>query len=231
MQPVDELEEQNDPTTVEDERFDRVYPDRIRQLSSVFWTPVHIAAPAADLLVTAPDIRVLDIGCGPGKFCLVAASLTDGHFTGVEQREDLIAAARSAVAELQLTGIEFLHANVVDVSFADYDAFYIFNPFEENMYQSHRIDSAVPLSPELFKAYTGYVAEQLGRRPLGTRVVTYMGYGDEIPACYTCELTFFGDDLKLWIKTREHDADLERLRLRPSRSYHGSVGWAPPRRR
>jgi SAM-dependent methyltransferase len=214
--------------TVEDERFDRIYPAAIRELSSIFWTPVAIAAEAAKLLVQESGTRVLDVGCGPGKFCLIGAALTDGHFTGVEQRGDLVEAARNAAWGLALEGAEFLHGNVTEITFSEYDAFYVFNPFEENMH-GHRIDSAIPLSPKLFKRYTGYVSDQLGRQPGGTRVVTYMGYGDEIPSCYDCELTLFGNDLKLWRKTRDYDADAERLALRPSRSFHGSAGWQPPR--
>jgi SAM-dependent methyltransferase len=171
----------------------------------------------------------LDIGCGPGKFCLVAATLTDGRFTGVEQRAELVAAARRAAEDLHLTEIEFLHANLMDVAFADHDAFYLFNPFEENMH-GHKIDSAIPLSKELFKRYTRHVADQLGARPRGTRVVTYMGYADDIPSCYDCESALFGDDLKLWIKNRDYDPDIERLSLRASRSYSGSTGWASPRK-
>jgi SAM-dependent methyltransferase len=173
---------------------------------------------------------VLDIGCGPGKFCLVAAQLTDGRVAGVEQRADLVAAARSAAVYLELEEAEFLHANVTDVSFAEYDAFYIFNPFEENMHQGHKIDSTVPLSPELFRRYTSHVAGELGARPIGTRVVTYMGYADEIPSCYECELALFADDLKLWVKTREYDPEIERLGLNALRNYRGSAGWVPPRK-
>jgi SAM-dependent methyltransferase len=217
-----------DSFSIEDEKFDQIYPPEIRKLSSIFWTPVAVAAEAAKLLVTAPGVRVLDIGCGAGKFCLLAASLTDGCFTGVEQRAELIAAAKQAAATLQLSEVEFLHANLMDIAFSDYDAFYLFNPFEENMH-GHKIDSAIPLSAALFKKYTCHVAGQLGERPIGTRVVTYMGYADDIPACYDCETTRFGDDLKLWIKTREYEPDIERLGLRASRSYRGSIGWASPR--
>lgn len=226
LPPIDDPE----PFSVEDEKFDQIYPPELRQLSAIFWTPVAVAVEAARLLVTAPGTRALDVGCGPGKFCLVAARLTDGRFTGIEQRPELIAAARAAMAVLQVTGIEFLQGNIVDIAFSDYDAFYIFNPFEENRH-GHKIDSAIPLSTALFKRYTDYVADQLGARPLGTRVVTYMGYSDDVPACYDCEQAFFGDDLKLWIKRREHDSAIERLGLRASRSYRGSQGWAPPRGR
>lgn len=221
MEPLDD----EDPTTVEDEKFDLIYPAQIRQLSAVFWTPVRIAAAAVELLVSSTGLRVLDVGCGPGKFCLIGASLTEGCFIGIDQRLDLVRVAQQAAARLQLTGVEFYQGNVLDLEFSNYDAFYIFNPFEENMLRGHKIDTSVPLGPELFRRYVSYVRLQLGMRPIGTRVVTYMGYGDEVPSCFTCERTLFGDDLKLWIKTREYDADVESLG-----SYRGSAGWEPPRR-
>lgn len=218
------------PFSIEDEKLDLIYPLRLRELSSIFWTPVAVAAEAAKMLVTASGLRVLDVGCGPGKFCLVGASLTDGRFTGVEQRSDLVSAARQAAVDLHISDVEFVHGNVMEVAFADYDAFYLFNPFEEHLFNGRKIDNAVARSPELFKRYTKHVAAQLGAQSLGTRVVTYLGYADDIPACYDCESALFSDDLKLWIKHREFDPDIERLGLRVSRSHRGSEGWQPPRR-
>jgi SAM-dependent methyltransferase len=226
---IDHVEDPK-PFSIEDEKFDLIYSPRLRELSSMFWTPVAVAAEAAEMLVTAPATRVLDIGCGAGKFCLVGASLTDGRFTGVEQRSELVSAARQAAAGLHLPDVEFLHGNVMGVAFADYNAFYLFNPFEEHLFNRPRIDNAVARSPELFKRYTKHVAAQLGARPFGTRVVTYLGYADDIPACYDCESTFFDDDLKLWIKNREFDPDIEGLSLRVSRSYRGRKGWQAPRK-
>ena len=207
-----------------DEEFDRIFPARIRKHSALHWTPVAVASTAADLLVTTEGTRVLDIGCGPGKFCLVAARLDHGHFTGIEQRKDLVGVARRAAAKLGLTKVKFLRGNVLEMTFDNYDAFYLYNPFAENI-AGHRIDGAVPLTISLFKSYVRYVAAQLGRRPVGTRVVTYAGYADEIPGCYDCEASFFDDDLKLWIKNREYDDVVEQLGLAPGRSYRGAAGW------
>lgn len=86
------------------------------------------------------------------------------------------------------------------------------------------------LSPVPFKKYNRHVSAQLGGRPIGTRVVTYAGYADEIPACYDCDRSLFRDELKLWIKRREYDPAIEALGLHVSRSYRGPLGWATPRR-
>ncbi len=73
---------------------------------------------------------MLDIGCGPGKFCLLGPSLTDGRFTGVEQRSELVAAARVTAAKLQ-----------IPTSNLSTRTFWI----------SQKIDSTVPLSAALLK--------------------------------------------------------------------------------
>src|SRR5712692_7080470 len=186
--------------STDDERFDQIYPPRVRKLSSMHWTPVAVAAAAAKLLVRKPGTRVLDIGCGPGKFCLIGSLLTDGYFTGIEQRGHLARAARQAVLDQGIYNVEIIHSNVTSVSFSNYDAFYLFNPFEENMFERQKIDGAVPLAATLYKKYTRYVAAELGAKPIKTRVATYAGYSHEVPSCYNCQFSKFAGRLKLWIK-------------------------------
>jgi len=193
--------------STDDERFDQIYPPRVRKLSSQHWTPVAVASAAAKLLVRKPGTRVLDIGCGPGKFCLIGSLLTDGHFTGIEQRSHLARAARQAALDQEIYNVEIIHGNVTSVPFSNYDAFYLFNPFEENMFKRQKIDGAVPLSATLYKKYTRYVAAELRAKPIGTRVVNYAGNSHEVPNCYDCQLSSFGERLKLWVKVREVTPD------------------------
>ena len=183
-----------------------------------------------DSLSPSPAPASSTSAAAPGSSAWSEPSLTNGHFTGIEQRGDLATAARKAATTLRSHNVEIIHGNVTEIAFADYNAFYLYNPFEENMARGQKIDSAIPLSPVLFKRYNNYVAANLGSMPIGTRVVTYAGYADEIPACYQCELALFRDELKLWIKHRAaHDPAIERLKLSPSRSYRGPNGWASPR--
>lgn len=165
MGAADEEEEDEAARSNEDEEFDRIYPARIRDLSSIHWTPVAVAAEMARMLVTRPGLRVLDVGCGPAKFCLVAATQTDGRFTGVELREDLASAARSAVSRLLLSNVEILQRNITDVSFDRLRCLLSLQSLRGEHGAGHKIDATIPLSPLLFKRYNNYVASQLGLKP------------------------------------------------------------------
>lgn len=89
--------------------------------------------------------RVLDVGCGPGKFCVIGAATTKGVFTGIEQRGELVGIARNLIDRSGIPRVQIVHGNITTVDFTDYDAFYIFNPFEENVRQAYQIDATVEL--------------------------------------------------------------------------------------
>jgi len=78
-----------------DTAFDAHYPPVIRAHAFTHFTPVDVARAAAAFLVKAPGDHVLDVGSGAGKFCCVGALTTTGHFTGVERRSALHAAAKA----------------------------------------------------------------------------------------------------------------------------------------
>ncbi|MHB1078908.1 MAG: class I SAM-dependent methyltransferase [Prosthecobacter sp.] len=196
-------------TAFRDHEFDQHYPDHIREQSACHWTPTDVCQMAAQMLVEKPGTRVLDIGCGPGKFCAIGATTTLGHFTGVEQRSRLVKAARDLLERLRITRAEIVHGNITTISFAAFDAFYLFNPFEENILPMLRIDHDVEMESRLYDDYTLHVQQQLEQKPLGTRIVTYYGSCAEVPECYTCVKTAYDGTLKLWLKTRSHLEDTE----------------------
>jgi len=190
------------PHVFEDHEFDQSYPKSIRHLSDCHWSPVEVCQMAAQFLVVEPGTRVLDIGCGTGKFCAIGAHTTAGHFTGVEQRGRFVKAAHEMLHRYGIAWVEIVHGNIADMSFDAFDAFYLFNPFEEHILPILRVDDEVEMAPQHYDDYTLHVQQQLEQRPMATRVVTYYGCCAEIPECYTCVKTAYDGTLKLWIKTQ-----------------------------
>ncbi len=168
-----------------DLQFHKLYPDSLLHQANMHWTPLHVARKAAAFLAVGDNPRILDIGSGAGKFCITAAYYYPGAaYTGIEQREDLIAAANKARDLLRLQQVEFICGNLLQLDLSGYDHFYFFNAFFENLEESFRIDQSVPYSRELYAKYNRYLFRQLQDKPAGTRLVTYHSTETEIPGDY-----------------------------------------------
>lgn len=169
---------------VSDDEFNSIYPENISALAAKNWTPMSIAKSAAEFLAEKPGTRVLDIGSGAGKFCLIGAACTKGHFTGVEQRPNLVQLSTKLSASYDIQNIKFIHANIVSLKFADYQAFYFYNSFFENIDKINRIDDAIALDADLYHVYSIHVFEQFNFLPPGTRVVTYCSPVNLVPQTF-----------------------------------------------
>ncbi len=185
---------------VEDDFFNTLYPLRIKKLSEFHWTPVKVAKLAADYLVSKPNCKVLDIGSGAGKFCLIGAASTKGHFYGVEQREGLVKLSQGIAKTHKLNNVEFFHSNITEISFSDYDAFYFYNPFYENLDNSLLIDNKIVIDEKLFFTYSEYVENQLKKTPVGTLLVTYWSMGVDNIEGFDLEFTAYNGKLNFWEK-------------------------------
>lgn len=185
---------------VEDPLFNTLYPLRIKKLSDCHWTSVEVAKLAADFLVDKPNCKVLDIGSGVGKFCLVGAASTKGYFYGVEQRKGLVKLSHRIAKKHHINNVEFIHSNIMQISFSDYDAFYFYNSFYENIVRFLAIDTTIPLEEKLYFTYSEYVENQLKKTPIGTRLVTYCSEWLEISEGFDLEFTAFDGKLNFWEK-------------------------------
>ncbi|MGE8556522.1 MAG: class I SAM-dependent methyltransferase [Chryseobacterium jejuense] len=185
---------------VDDNTFNKLYPYHIKELSARHWTPVDVAKMAADYLVEKPDSKVLDIGSGVGKFCLVGAASTKGRFYGVEQRESLTKLSKKIADRYKIENVEFINSNIDEISFLNYEAFYFFNSFYENIDTSCSIDDTIFPDKDLYYAYSEYVKKQLDKTPVGTRLVTYWSNWDEIPCNFDLIDTACNGFLNFWRK-------------------------------
>ena len=181
--------------------FDTILPEKVRQFSRMHWTPVEVAIRAAELLAPDPRARVLDVGSGAGKFCMIGALTTEGTFTGVERRSSLVEVAQKTVEALGVPRVSFTHENMADLDWSHYDSFYLFNPFYEHIKPMSRIDQHVLLGEAHFMQYVKIVEGKLARLRLGARVVTYHGFGGFFPPNFrrVIKEPQGNDFLELWV--------------------------------
>lgn len=184
-----------------DKVFNSLYPSSIQEVAEKHWTPLAVAKKAADFLAASPDAKVLDIGSGSGKFCLTAAHYHPLNLiSGIEQRANLVALSTELARKLELENVNFICDNITHLDFRNYDNFYFYNSFYENIEGTQKIDLTVAYSMELYTHYNHYLFKQLAKMPAGTRLVTYHSFGSEVPSDYEIVHTDYAEFLKFWVK-------------------------------
>lgn len=196
----------NFPCTIDqwfstDTQLNTLYPEQIQLLAGRHWTPLNIAQQVAPFLAPHPGVKVLDIGSGVGKFCLAGAYYKPyASFYGVEQRKDLVTHAEKARDRLRLQNVHFIHSNITQLDFKQYNHFYFFNSFYENLMDTDKIDENIAHSPRLYEYYHRQLFKKLNEMPAGTRLATFHCLGNKIPAGYNIIESTLGGLLKFWIK-------------------------------
>jgi hypothetical protein len=200
---------------VPDRTFDCVYPQRIQAASARFWTPIDVALTAARWLGDAGCRNVLDVGSGAGKFCIVTSLAGDCRVQGIEQRDHLVDSACRAAASYEASAT-FAHGTIEVVDPDRFDAFYFYNPFDENNYfGAERLDDLVELSEARCFRDLAISEAWLDQAETGTCVLTYHGFGGRIPDTYDLvrSLDMHNGELHLWTKHRGGGATGFRLEL------------------
>jgi len=169
-----------------DAELDALLPPALQRVSGMYWTPVRVARRAAEILDDLDVSRVLDVGSGLGKFCVVAgARVPRISFVGIEHRPHLVAAARALAAAAGSTNVTFLSGDATSLPDSAFDAFYVFNSFAENaFYAEQQLDQTVDLSRVRRIEDVMRVERWLATRPVGTVLLTYHGLGGPIPGSY-----------------------------------------------
>ena len=164
------------------------------------WTPVEVALHAAAMLADAPGGAVLDVGAGVGKVCFIGALTTHTRWTGVERSTAMVRIARRIAVAL---GVEeatsFVVGDAADLDWRAYGGIYLYNPFAESLFDS----SDEPLERRV--AYHHEVArieEKLATLRRGAHVVTYHGFGGEMPSGFDLveSTPMRGDVLVHWVR-------------------------------
>ncbi|MFT3839170.1 MAG: methyltransferase domain-containing protein [Myxococcaceae bacterium] len=167
------------------------------------WSPADACRAAAKLLNPRASDRVLDVGSGVGKFCVLGSLAHRGHFVGVEQRDDLVEEANAVAAHFKAERASFILGDALELDWSGFDGFYFYNPFGELRFDmTRRIDHTVTYDPAKHRQSVITVRNKLLAMPAGTKVVLHHGFGGRLPDKY--ELTqvepLDEGDLELWVK-------------------------------
>lgn len=183
--------------------FCQLFSEPVSELNEMHWAPLKIIQMAARFLAYKPGVRILDIGSGPGKFCLAAAYYQpEALFFGVEQRQNLVDEGRMANETLGGLPVDLICKNFTQLNFGEYDAFFFYNSFFENLPGAEKIDESLSYSKELYDYYSYYLNRKFSVMPAGTRIVTYCSWEDEIPSGYRAEESHMDGLLKFWIREK-----------------------------
>ncbi|MEN2283087.1 class I SAM-dependent methyltransferase [Algoriphagus sp. SE2] len=181
-------------------QIESLYPIKIRKLSNTHWTPADIAKKAIEFLTEGGRKSVLDLGSGSGKFCIIASASSDAEIVGVEQRENLVHLSRKIANILQLENVRFIHADLLNVNFNDYDSFYFFNVFEELINSKDKLDKSQVLDENTREQNIQVIKLKFHEKCIGTRIVTYCGENEEIPNSFRLLKSENKGNLKFWEK-------------------------------
>jgi ubiquinone/menaquinone biosynthesis C-methylase UbiE len=170
-----------------DIQFNQLYPASIQSLAQRHWTPLIVAKKAADFLAAENNAKILDIGSGVGKFCLAAAHYKPkAFFYGIEQRKRLVTHAATAKELLGVDNVSFMNGNFTQIDFRNYDHFYFYNAFYENITGTDKIDNSIDYSLQLYNYYN--------------RLCSFHSLDDEMPRGYHIVGSEMNELLKYWIK-------------------------------
>ena len=191
---------------VPDAEIDAHLSPRFRRVAPQWFTPTAVAARAARVLEDRGARTVLDIGSGVGKLCCVAAMASELELTGVEHRPALVLEAFHLAERLGLGDrTRFVRGTIEDVDLTAYDALYVFNSFAENLFPtSERLDESVELSPARMMRDLAILERALDHMPLGGSLMTYHGFGGQVPDTFDLvhEESAGSDVLRLWTRRR-----------------------------
>lgn len=171
---------------VPDSAFDSCLPGDLQAVSSQHWTPLDVIRQVSSWIEQLRMRTIVDVGSGAGKFCVAAALCSGARFVGFEQRQRLVDAARQLADSFAVAGQVTFECGAVGLrALPPADAYYLFNPFGENLLSNAElIDKDVELTLGRYRHDVEVTRQFLAEVPPGTYAITYNGYGAPLPSSF-----------------------------------------------
>ena len=189
---------------VDDTEFDRVFPAYYQLQSSIHWSSILVAYQIAEWIELFNKNKLVDIGCGVGKLCLLLGILTKYEIFGIEQRLKLVLVAKQIIEKNKFENISITQMNMLDLDWEDFDIYYLYNPFQEHLINSgiSILERDLDFDRKFYAQYTSEVYKQLCTAKPGKVLITFHGYGGSVPPGWKMIASKHIDDgeLTMWIK-------------------------------
>lgn len=187
---------------ITDSDFDSLYPEKIQQLSAVQWTPVNVILQIHLQMKFSKQDRILDIGSGVGKFCLLSSLVSQARFFGIEKRKNLFEIAEAVQRDLKVKNVKFKLGEMTSVDWSNYNVFYFYNPFYESLTAENTIDDQMEKGLQKFTLDLIRVKNRLSLLPKTTKVITYHSFGGKMPNSYeqTKKISLVTGDIEFYEK-------------------------------
>lgn len=192
---------------IDDKEFDLIFPPRIKTLSERHWTPIIVAKIASTFLCHQAGLRILDIGSGVGKFCLVGATLQPTcTFFGLDIREYFIKIANKLKKKHAILNAVFECRDMMETDISTYDGIYFYNSFQEKIDDTSVMDDTSSISHEMYNTYSQHLYQKFLEMPVGTRLVTYHTSEFFVPENYKMVEHHLMGKVKCYVKTKSKKA-------------------------
>jgi hypothetical protein len=174
-----------------DVHFDQYLSPQLRMSSSLHWSPLIVAVRVGKWLKEHGVRTVVDLGSGPGKFCVATAIVSGAEFTGFEQRPHLVSSAQELAKLFSVhERVKFVRGRLGEDPVPDAEAYYLYNPFGENLFGNNdQIDDTVELGLDQFEECVAATKKLMEASRPGTYFVLYNGFGERPPEFLTKVMT------------------------------------------
>ncbi|SOE23548.1 Methyltransferase domain-containing protein [Spirosomataceae bacterium TFI 002] len=156
-----------------EEDFKKLVTADLQYLNAVHWTPIEVIDQILFWLKDYDALKILDIGSGVGKFCLIGGQKSHHHFTGIEKRTDFHDEGQKLLKALNLPNVSLLQADIVTFNLTAYDVIYLFNPFYEQVVNHGTRINDTAYQKENYLKYESYVLGHLINSVAGKMVISY----------------------------------------------------------
>jgi SAM-dependent methyltransferase len=188
---------------VDDATFDQIFPPYYQFQSPTHWSSIRVARQIADWIKPLGHKSIIDIGCGVGKLCLLLRILTNYEIFGIEQRSILVSIANKIIGVNDFKNISIIQMNMLELNWDLHDIYYLYNPFLEHLADAKVVlENDIEFHEKYYAHYTSEVFRQLTWAKPGKVLITFHGYGGNVPSTWRMVASKYIEEgyLSMWIK-------------------------------